>query len=226
MKRFGTIYGGWNLPTDIKLTEESIIYSAGVGEDISFDVLIQEAYKSHIVLIDPTNRALTHYEEIQQFYTNRIPYFTGDIQQDYIKTIGNSKPDFTKFTYVKKGLWSKSDTLKFYKPTNEKYVSHTLIENMYSKNYDIVEVDALKNMMSNLGHAHIDVLKLDIEGSEIVVVNQMLDDKIFPKYLCIEFDLKLKNVDYKNETTALINRLLENGYNMTDNDNWNCLFIR
>jgi hypothetical protein len=45
MKRFGTYYGGWNLPTNINLTEQSVIYSAGVGEDISFDILLQEQYK-------------------------------------------------------------------------------------------------------------------------------------------------------------------------------------
>jgi hypothetical protein len=97
---------------------------------------------------------------------------------------------------------------------------------MYSKNFDIVEVDSIKNIMKNLGHQNIDVLKLDIEGSEIVVLNQMLDDKIFPSYLCIEFDLKLKNVDYENETGTLIDRLINSGYNMADNNNWNCLFIK
>jgi len=226
MQRFGTRYGGWNLPKDIDLDSDSIIYSAGVGEDISFDILIQQKYKSNIILIDPTERASTHFDEIKQFYKTRKPYFTGDIQTDYIRTIGNLKPDFSKFTYIKKGLWSKSGELKFYKPIEEKYVSYTLIENMYSTKYDIVEVDSVKNIMTELGNDHIDVLKMDIEGAEIAVLNQMLEDKIFPKYLCIEFDLKLKNVDYNNETNRLIIRLKEAGYLFKENDNWNCLFVR
>lgn len=226
MKRFGTIYGGWNLPESIYLDCDSIIYSAGVGEDISFDILIQEKYKSNIILIDPTERACTHLDEIKQFYKTGDPKFTGDIQTDYLRIIGNSKPDFSKFTYVKKGVWSKSAELKFYKPLNQKYVSHTLIENMYSSKYDIVEVDSVKNIMNALGHDHIDVFKIDIEGSEIEVVNQMLEDKIFPKYLCIEFDLKLKKVDYNNETNSLINRLAQSGYEMKNNEDWNCLFVQ
>jgi FkbM family methyltransferase len=225
MKRFGTKYGGWNIPIDINLTSESIIYSAGVGEDISFDILIQEAYNSNIILIDPTNRAKKHYEEIQDFYKTSKPNFTGDIQNDYIKMIENSKPNFLKFNYIQKGLWLSNNILKFYKPSNDKYVSHTLIENMYSNNYEIVEVDSIKNIMKSLNHTYIDVLKLDIEGSEIVVLNQMLNDNIFPKYICIEFDLHLKKCDHKNETSSIITRLIELNYIMLENDNWNCIFI-
>lgn len=224
MKRFGTKYGGWNIPIDINLTNNSIIYSAGVGEDISFDILISDAYNPNIFLIDPTNRASKHYSEIQDFYINHISSFTGDIQKDYIKMIENCKPNFTKFNYIKKGLWTCNDKLKFYKPLNEKYVSHTLIENMYSNNYEIVDVDSIKNIMLSLNHTYIDILKLDIEGSEIVVLNQMLDDNIFPKYICVEFDLYLKNVDHKNETSSIISRLKEHGYIMLENDNWNCIF--
>jgi FkbM family methyltransferase len=226
MKRFGTTYGGWNIPETAALDSNSIIYSGGVGEDISFDLLLHDTYKTNIYLIDPTKRASKHYEEVKEFYMTRKPYFSGDIQKDYIRTIGHCKPDFSKFTYISKGLWSKQGTLKFYKPTNEKYVSHTLIENMYSDNYDTVEVDSIKNIMDSFSHTHINLLKLDIEGSEIAVVDQMLKDAIFPDYICIEFDLRLKNVDYRNETGGILTSLSNAGYTMADNNNWNCLFIR
>jgi FkbM family methyltransferase len=225
MQRYGTVYGGWNLPTDIQLGANSIIYSAGVGEDISFDILIQEKFKLTIVLIDPTYRALKHYEEIQEFFKNNIPIFTGDIQKDYLTNITKSKPDFSRFIYINKGLWSHRDFLKFYKPENEKYVSHTLIKDMYSKNYEQVEVDSIKNIMTSLNHTHIDILKLDIEGSEIVVLEQMLKDKIFPRYICVEFDLRIKRVDYQDKTTEIIKALEDSNYNMIDNNQWNCLFI-
>ena len=66
--------------------------------------------------------------------------------------------------------------------------------------------------MNDLNHTKIDLLKLDIEGSEIDVLNQMLDDKIYPKYLCIEFDLLLKRKDPNKLTQKLVNRLQENNY--------------
>ena len=42
MIKLGTNYGGWYIPKDIKLDKESIIYSGGVGEDISFDLVLSE----------------------------------------------------------------------------------------------------------------------------------------------------------------------------------------
>ena len=47
-------------------------------------------------------------------------------------------------------------------------------------------VKRLKSVMEELGHDHIDVLKLDIEGEEYKVIDDMFDDEIFPKQICIE----------------------------------------
>ena len=97
---------------------------------------------------------------------------------------------------------------------------------MYSDIFTVVPVDTIKNVQASLGHTHIDLLKLDIEGSEIAVLNRMLDDNIYPRYICVEFDLKLKGVDSKMETEALIGRLENAGYKMKHNANYNCLFVR
>ena len=35
MNKLGTSYGGWIIPNNIKLDENSVVYSGGVGEDIS-----------------------------------------------------------------------------------------------------------------------------------------------------------------------------------------------
>ena len=60
MIKLGTNYGGWTIPKDINLNKDSIIYSGGVGEDISFD-LLSDKYNCNILLIDPTKRAKIHY---------------------------------------------------------------------------------------------------------------------------------------------------------------------
>ena len=60
---------------------------------------------------------------------------------------------------------------------------------------------------------------MDIEGSECIVLKNMLDDCIFPTYLCIEFDLYLKKKDSTKKTEQIINSLLEHGYNILMNDN-------
>jgi FkbM family methyltransferase len=226
MRRFGTNYGGWSLPTEAKLNPTSIIYSAGVGEDISFDLLLQETYGCTIVLLDPTERAKKHYEEVQAFYATGVPTFTGDIQRDYLSTISSAKPDFSRFTYVPKGLWHVPDTLKFYKPVNPKYVSHTLIGKMYSDDYSMAEVDTVGNIMKDLGHTRIDLLKLDIEGAELTVLDNILREHIYPRYLCVEFDLLLKGRDSAQMTQNILRILELKGYTLLENREWNCTFER
>lgn len=227
MEKLGTNYGGWFIPKECKLDENSIIYSAGVGEDISFDIKLQTKYNSNVVLLDPTKRAVKHFEECKIYFTNNKKHkFTGNIQPDYYKNLINEEPNFDKIQYIEIGLWDKRDNLKFYKQSDSNNVSQSIICDMFTSDYDIVEVDSLKNIMQKLNHNYIDLLKLDIEGAEINVLNKMLDDNIFPKYLCVEFDLFLKKKDKNNITRKLVNRLLKNDYIILVNDNMNITFER
>jgi FkbM family methyltransferase len=221
--KLGTNYGGWFIPKKCNLNENSIIYSGGVGEDMSFDILLNGKYDCNIFLIDPTIKAINHFKEFQDYYTNNIP-FKGNIQTDYYNIINPIKPNLNKFFYENIGLWNKEDNLKFYKQNIKSHVSQSVIEDMFGNEYDIIPVNTIKSIMNKYNHNRIDLLKLDIEGAEINVLNNMIDDKIFPKYLCIEFDLKLKNKDYSNQTESLINSLINNGYKILINDNLNITF--
>jgi len=226
MESLGTKYGGWSIPKDAKLDNNSIIYSGGVGEDMSFDLKLEDKYKCKIFLIDPTKRAIKHYEEVKEFYNTKLYNFSGNIQSDYLYNIIDLHPDFDNYSYVNKGLYKEQTKLKFYKQSNPNYVSQSLVENMFSNEYDEVEVDSIKNIMKIYNHSKIDLLKLDIEGSEIDVLNQMLDDEIYPKYLCVEFDLILKNKDPNQLTQKLVKRLQENNYKILENKNLNIIFER
>jgi len=195
--KIGTNSGGWYVPSFMKLNENSIIYSGGVGEDMSFDLLLQCKYNCHVLLIDPTNKAIKHFDEVKQYYNSK-QLFTGCIQNDYYSCIQSLQPDLGK--------------LKFYKHSSE--------------NFDIVPVDSIKHIMVQQGHKHIDILKLDIECLKIEAVNQMLDDKIYPTYVLIEFDLLLKNKD-DNTKKKLIERMITiEGYKILKNDKLNITFVK
>jgi len=243
MYKLGTDYGGWIIPNNILLNQNSIIYGGGVGEDISFDLLLQDKYDCTIILIDPTKRALTHYQEIQDYYSHKYRdgcnnsnnnlenmktesshSFSGDIQKDYLPIINSLNPNFAKFKYYNMGLWNCQTELKFYHQTNPKYVSQSFINNMFGSEYNIVKTTTIKDIMAENEHNRIDLLKLDIEGAEIEVLNNMLDDRIFPKYLCVEFDLYLKQKDTQNKTQNVVDRLLSNNYKCLVNDNLNITF--
>lgn len=221
MEKLGTDYGGWLIPKNISLNENSIVYLGGAGEDISFDLKLQDKYNCWIVIIDPTKKAIKHYEEVKLFYKDNNFKFTGNIQKDYIQNIKNLNVDFNKIIFLDIGLYNKKDLLKFYKQDNSNYVSQSLENNMFGNNYDIVKVDTIKNIMNDLNHDNIDLLKLDIEGSECDVLDKMLDDNILPKYLCIEFDLLLKNKDFNKKTEKIGKRLEIFGYKILKNDNLN-----
>ena len=224
MEKLGTDYGGWLIPKNISLNENSIVYSGGAGEDISFDLKLQDKYNCWIIIIDPTKRAIKHYEEVKLFYKDNNFKFTGNIQKDYIKNIKNLNLDFNKIIFLDIGLYNKKDLLKFYKQDNSNYVSQSLENNMFGKNYDLIKVDTIQNIMNELNHNTIDLLKLDIEGSECDVLDKMLDDNILPKYLCIEFDLLIKNKDFNKKTEKIGKRLQIFGYKILKNDNLNITY--
>jgi hypothetical protein len=219
MPVLGTTYGGWYIPDDFVLSSDSLVVSAGVGEDISFDLALQSRYGCEILLIDPTQRAIKHLQEVHTYYKDKTP-FLGNIQSDYISHISPLNPDLRKLTLKPIGLWKEKDTLKFFYQTNPLYVSQSLIPNLYSSSYSLVPVDRLSRLISKTP----DVLKLDIEGAEIDVLETLFEDNIFPRLLCVEFDLLLKGQDKTNRTHQMIERLMRKGYKLVYNKNYNMVF--
>ena len=59
----GTAYGGWSFVEEDNLKNCTII-SAGLGEDASFDIEFASKYDARIIIVDPTPRAIKHYDEI------------------------------------------------------------------------------------------------------------------------------------------------------------------
>jgi hypothetical protein len=80
--------------------------------------------------------------------------------------------------------------------------------------------------MEENNHDHIDLLKLDIEGAEIKVLENMLNHNIYPNYVLVEFDLFLKRKDTENSTQRIVQSILDCNYNMLKNENCNITFCR
>lgn len=229
MKRYGTKYGGFFLPERMNLDEKSVIYSFGVGEDISFDVNLSHQYGSHIHLFDPTPRAVSHVELFKTAFDNNLApdsnprYGGGD--SNYVNYVFKRKIDSNKLIMHDYGLYTSSGEVCFYEPVNKEHVSFTIETKMRPNNfsnYIIIYVKDLETIMSDLGHTEIDLLKIDIEGVECEVLNQMLDKNIYPKYLCVDFDARRSNIK-KDEYQNCLARLLQK-YKIIKNDNFDISF--
>jgi len=234
MKRFGTEYGGFYYPESLDgLDSNSIIYCIGAGEDISHDIVLAKKLDSTVYIIDPTPRAIDHCNYVKNIFDgkNKPVYdnrFGGGKPFDYWKLILENTIDSNKIIYNNCGIGIEDSIQKFYLPSNEEYVSCSLLEGMKGEKYIKVNVKKLKTLMKEYGHTKIDLLKMDIEGSECDVIDDMLKEKIYPKYLTVEFDLafngeRIKNVDRCNK---IIKKLQENDYKLIYQNHSDFTFAR
>lgn len=78
---------------------------------------------------------------------------------------------------------------------------------------DCVTVDAftLETMTKKLNHQQIDLLKMDIEGAEYDVIENMISSALRPKLLLIEFHHRFKGIG-KAKTINAVAALRKVGY--------------
>jgi len=185
-KRFGSEYGGWEVATD-SLTPQTVVYSFGVGEDASFDTALIEHYHLTIHAFDPTPKSISWVRK-QGFPRN--------------------------FVLHEYGLAAFDGTVSFNPPVNPDHVSHTLLDRPSTQEKSIkVPVKRLKTIMSELGHQHIDILKMDIEGAEYDVIRDIYDSGIRPAQILVEFHHRFPGVGV-GMTKQAISRIRSMGYGL------------
>jgi len=72
-------------------------------------------------------------------------------------------------------------------------------------------VYSLKTIMNKLGHQRLDLLKLDIEGGEYEVLNNLIASEIVVDQLLIEFHHNYRSIPFSMTKDAL-DSLREEGY--------------
>jgi FkbM family methyltransferase len=184
-KWYGNTYGGTNAHPDI-LNKNSIVYSFGIGEDISFDKAIIENHGCYVFAFDPTPKSIAWIKD------QKLP------------------PNFTFFEY---GIASETGYVNFNLPKNSKHVSGSIIghQNVDKNNSVSVLMKCLSDIIAELGHDHIDVLKIDIEGYEYDVINNILSSSAEIDQILIELHERFF-VDGKEKTAKLLKSMKENGY--------------
>lgn len=182
---YGNTYGGFYICPDF-LNEKSVIYSFGIGEDISFDNAIIKNHDCHVFGFDPTPKS------INWLKSQKLP---------------------EKFRFYEYGISNKSGFADFFLPKNPAHVSGSLMEikSIDTTKSVTVRLKSLEDIIKELNHQHIDVLKLDIEGSEYEVIENILTSNLSITQILIEFHDRFFN-NGQLKTKQAIRKLNDYGY--------------
>ena len=192
IKTLGTKYGGWSYVEDERFYGGTII-SCGLGEDASFDVEFASKYGATIILVDPTIRAIKHFEKLIQRIglPSETHYVEGGNQP--VTSYDLSRIDRKSLQLVPKALWIHNERVAFFSPPNPAFVSHSItdLHNNYSKKGVSYEVECITidRLLQSFGmNASPLLLKMDIEGAETQVIKDMITKGIYPDQILVEFE--------------------------------------
>lgn len=194
-ERFGSDYGGWWISPKF-ISKNSIVVSAGLGEDITFDSALIERFGCTIFGIDPTPKSAEYVEE--------------------------NKPA-KGFSFHQIALANENGELVFNLPLNENHVSGSLSKIASTKSLN-VKAQTLMSFMQEYNLGEIDILKMDIEGSEYSVLENIVQTDIRPKQILVEYHHFFDEIS--NETTLKsIELLKKNEYELFALEGYNYSFI-
>lgn len=184
LESIGSDYGGYSLDPSM-LRPDSVVYSLGIGEDISFDLTMIERFGVNIEAFDPTPKV-----------------------QNWLAA--QSLPP--QFHFHSSGIASHDGEEAFYLPPRTDWISHSIIRaRQYARDSVRLPVMKLSTAMRLRGHDRIDLLKMDIEGAEYAVIEDIVREKISVRQLLVEFHHRLSSVGTKKTRRALA---LLQGYGM------------
>jgi FkbM family methyltransferase len=170
----------------VRAKSEPVIYSFGVGNDVSFDVEAADLFGVPIFMYDPTPN---------------VALFMKDFQGD------------KRLIFKNQGIYSRDAEVKLY--TSDKVLNSSLYPIHGKEKHEIVRCRTLADFMAENGHDHIDILKMDVEGVSDDVLNQVMDETdIRPKQIVTEFEIKgIENpLTYLPRILAVAQKLQDNGY--------------
>jgi len=187
----------WNFHPD-GLNAQSIVYSGGVGKDISFEHALLKAYGCSVVLFDPSPTGMA----TMQLPENQIPQF--------------------KFMPV--GLAGSCKVLHLAPPKWEEEGSWF----KHDESGDTIKVpcEDLATVMKKNGHDHIDLLKIDIEGAEYELLDDLVKRRLPVKQVLVEFHHGILPGLKRSQSIRSILKMVGSGYKLLDQHGTNHVFLR
>ena len=182
---YGNDYGGFYL-YEKNLDTTSVIYSIGIGEDVSFDMELINKFNCNVFAYDPTPKSVKWVDK---------------------------NVDLDNFIFHPLGVANQKGEREFYLPKNQNHVSGSInnINSIEIKNSIKLNFDSLNNIMKLNNHNKIDVLKMDIEGAEYEVIDHIKKHQLDIKQILVEFHPHFEK-NGKKKTKIAIEKLEKMGY--------------
>ena len=182
----GTVYGGWMIvPSAVR--RNGVVYSFGVGNDISFDVALIDEFGVTVHGFDPSPSAI-----------------------DYISRYADLPERYQFHNY---GLGSTQGDVEFFHPIgNGMYSMHHGTRHIEEERVKL-SVKTLSSIMADLHTDYIDVLKMDIEGAEYDLIETLIGCSDQIGQLLIEFHHRIGVAPLK-KTIACVDRLRQAGFQL------------
>jgi FkbM family methyltransferase len=150
---------GWEVIAG-SLTKEALVYSFGIGTNASFEEQALRDFGCQIYAFDPTPKSI-----------------------NYVRS-QNFGP---RFHFREIGIWDVDGEVEFAGPANPADVSCTAILQDTNLPTFRARVGTLTSIMGELGHTKIHVLKMDVEGSEYRIIENLARGGVRPRQLLVEF---------------------------------------
>ena len=182
--KLGSDYGGYfvdeALIREAITSKDAVVYSVGIGEDVSFDLAMIERFGVKVEAFDPTPKVKNW------LATQALP---------------------GRFRFHDTGIADFDGEARFYLPPRKDWISHSMVSaRQYSPEFLHFPVIRLGTAMRQLGHECIDVLKMDIEGAEYAVIEDLVRERIPVRQLLVEFHHRLSSIktDKTRQSIALL----------------------
>lgn len=177
-------HGDWTIAA-AGIGRDSVVYSFGVGTDIDLDLALIERTGVEVHAFDPT------------------PTSRAWVKQQTL-------PE--RFRFHPFGVAGYDGEALFSPPASPEMVSHTMIERPGTASGAITgQVLRVATIMQRLGHERIDLLKMDVEGAEYAVIEDMLSCGIEPRQVLVEFHHRFRAVG-RPQTARAVDLLRSAGY--------------
>ena len=216
MRRIGSQRHPYFIPEKL-LHADSICYCIGAGEDISFDTELKVVYDCRVVILDPTPYGIDHFEKLKD-YAGRGIRLVLDEGHMVPFTYRITAQQLDAIQFVPLGVWTEKTVLTFHDPQMENYASYSVCLFTDSDKVIHAPVDRLGDIMRELGHGQLDLVKIEIEGAEYAVVDTIIEDKLDIKLIVVEFDEvynhKPRDLGFHFRIKRCCNRLRDAGYVM------------